>query len=618
MIKRLIILFLLIASPVFGAEQTIKGGMEIPKGPIYWSGSIGFESRLLDAADERHAALLVAPRTGNIRKVWFRTGTVTTGATVDVRIETINTTTGDPSGTLFGTTTNVAHVIQDTDDDACLQTNALTADAAVTKGDFLAVVIVNPSGGNWNINVLGDSGGNAAIGSDHYTGGAWAKEAEPPIVALEYDDGTFWHVPDIWPACSGITTNTINSNSSPTDEISLTWTLPFPHRVAGGWVYAEGDGQFQVTLYDGVTNPSVTFNPGQREATAETYYYFLFPASASLSKDTVYRMGIRPTTTTNIHFGYYSVPSVAFMGATDGGPNIYASTREDLGSWSDLTTSKPFAGIILDAFDDGTGAGSEIIGKGGTRCYEVGSTVVRYAKYKLGSAGAQATSKSARIYDVDDTTTPSATVSDGSFTEYDPSGNPGDYRYSFTAPSEPGTGRIFWDGTVSGNYADAAEMVDFRDVGECEPPPNWSTFVIDANGRIDLGSWLGAVPAALDASGNVSSNPASQTMSSDDFFNFALDIDQFTPQLLTLVSGGATQIQVQGATTTSISTFGLDSTDPASFINGIVDCDGVVRKIWKFEPETGPLGENILHTEPGDPWPVVRSVGEICTVYPRR
>lgn len=131
------------------AFQTIPGGLIIPsKGS---DENPSFQDLLIDAASEKAASIVRAGKTGTIDKVGFKTRTVTTGDTVDVRLETVDLATGNPSGTLLGTNSNGSQVIGDADDNTWF-TTALTTGVAVTKGDLFAVVIVNGSvPGNMNI-----------------------------------------------------------------------------------------------------------------------------------------------------------------------------------------------------------------------------------------------------------------------------------------------------------------------------------------------------------------------------------------------------------------------------------------------------------------------------------
>jgi len=89
------------------------GGSLVDVGEMSWpvpyvSGPDTAGNRIIDAAGEKVAFIFEAPKTGTIDRLLFRTLGVTSGATVDVRLETIDASNGHPSGTLWGTDTNGA------------------------------------------------------------------------------------------------------------------------------------------------------------------------------------------------------------------------------------------------------------------------------------------------------------------------------------------------------------------------------------------------------------------------------------------------------------------------------------------------------------------------------
>jgi hypothetical protein len=214
--RRLAVLFLiglLVASP---GIKTLKTGLVIPE-PYLGANSNPNRSTtqmLIDAAGEKAGWVLRAPKTGNIRKVGFGLYTVTTGATMDVRIETVDMSTGFPTGTLWGTNTNASQVILDTDDYKWFTTQ-LTSDAAVTRNDLIAVVIVNPqtSYGNMIIPVFSDDSRQLPYSAWYQA--AWSRLGGP-IMALEYSDGSYESIPGIWPIKA---TNTVTFNSGSTTKL---------------------------------------------------------------------------------------------------------------------------------------------------------------------------------------------------------------------------------------------------------------------------------------------------------------------------------------------------------------------------------------------------------------
>ena len=350
------------------ALQEIPGGMIIPK---LWDGpsaGLGYGSLLLDAASEKAAYIVRAPKTGTISKVGFRTGTVTTGATVDVRLETVNLTTGDPSGTLFGTNTNGSQIIADTDDNMWFLTT-LTAGASVTKGALIALVIVNPAAsfGNLNISMFGDQSIGIFPYNDLYTT-VWAKSNNSPIMVFEYSDGSYTPILGAYPY-SALSSVAYNIDTVAQDEVALKFKLAFPAQISGCLLYITLGADMDVVLYDsdGTTVlTSISLDVDVKATTAAEYCYISFPSSISLSKDTFYYLSLKPTTVTNITAYTMDAPSVAAMGSMDGGVNFYYSSRVGAGAWSDVTTRMIAAFIILDKLDDGVGGGGMLVHSGMT------------------------------------------------------------------------------------------------------------------------------------------------------------------------------------------------------------------------------------------------------------
>lgn len=319
-----------------------------------------FSNFLLDAASEKAAYIIQAPKTGNVSKVAWRTNVVTTGATLDIRLETLNAS-GDPSGTLFGTNTNGSHVLADTDDSK-VNVTTLTAAAAVTKGDKLAVVIVNPATGFGNFNVAAFQDADADFPySDHFTT-AWAKAKASPCVGLEYSDGSYAVISNCYPIDSNPAT-VFNSGSAP-DEIGIIFQLPVPVRVTGCWIWCDLDAAADVKLYnsDGSTVLlSRSLVGAEDAATTMGLMLFYFSSTATLAKATNYRLTLVPTTVTNVGLQEFTVNAAAVMDAFSGGQAIHRTQRTDAGAWTQTTTQRPFMGLILDGLDDGVGAGGGLL-----------------------------------------------------------------------------------------------------------------------------------------------------------------------------------------------------------------------------------------------------------------
>jgi hypothetical protein len=322
----------------------------------YFTVGPSFSSILLNTSSDRAGSVFRIPKAGNVRKIGFATRTVTTGATVDVRLETVDLATGTPSGTLWGTNTNGSQVINSSDDNVWL-TTTLTADAAVSMGDLIALSINNAGSGNWNLAASADWADARGVYNLRFTSSAWTKQAsQAPILALEYDDGSYFPIEGVFPYVA-LTHTSFGSTSSP-DERGLRFKFPFPVRVRGCWAYIDPDNDFRIKLYDtdgSSTLINILIDKDALGSNAEAFFAFTFTSIVELQRDNYYRLSVVPESATTMELGGVTVNSLALMDALKSGPNFHLTTRTDAGSWSETTTQRPYMGVILDAFDDGVG-----------------------------------------------------------------------------------------------------------------------------------------------------------------------------------------------------------------------------------------------------------------------
>lgn len=336
--------------------------IEAPPAPVAAFPSVG--ALVIDAASEKVGCVIQAPKTGTIDRVLFATATVTTGATVDVRVETVSTTDGLPTGTLFGTNTNASKVIANGDDNTHIETT-LTAGASVTRSDILALVVSNPAASFGNMQIaahLGSARSGAFPYTCHFTA-SWAAQVaanHSVAFAVRYSDGAWYPVcPNALPVLT-ILSSSFASNSTP-DERGLKFKFPWPVRVRGFWMYGDTDpANSTVNLYDSdgsaVLN-SLAIDKDQMANEIARNRWYLFDDVHELAADTFYRLTLVPDTTTSVTLGGFTVGAAAYLDAAPCGQNFHYTERTDAGAWTDTTTQRPFMGLLLDGFDDGAGGG---------------------------------------------------------------------------------------------------------------------------------------------------------------------------------------------------------------------------------------------------------------------
>lgn len=317
---------------------------------ILWpSGILDVFSLLIDASGEKVAAILPMPKTGNLRKIGFRTGTVTSAQTLKVSMQSLDTN-GVPDGTPIQSGTQAAPA-SDT-----WYKITLGADYAATKGDFKAVVIeFDTTVGNLNILAGSQEFDVFNVYTALYTG-AWAKQGRHVMVYLEYDDGTVYFVPSTFPAVASI--QIYNSGSTP-DEYALRFQLPFAAQISGivATIRMVGGGDLDLVLYSGTTAlQTVSVDGDITQTVVEGRCMFLFATPQDIAANTVYRAAVKPSNANGTRLALLTAPSNAALAGMEGGIECYLSTRTDAGAWTDNTAVRPSIGLILSGVDVSAGS----------------------------------------------------------------------------------------------------------------------------------------------------------------------------------------------------------------------------------------------------------------------
>jgi hypothetical protein len=338
--------------------------------PLPHAASAVGASSLIDAASERAWSLHGVMRSGggNIRNIHFRTNTVTTGATVDCRIETVDTS-GQPSGTLWATNTNISQVIADADDNVLFRTANLTASATVAIGDIIAIVIETPSG---NLNIARPM---AVVGSRGfpYPGGPLNTnkvDLSGGQFAIEYDDGIIEMAPYTVAGCFSPTTVSVSTATNP-DEVSNLFTCPMSCRCVGWWaaLALSASITYRISLYQSGNNTPLATSTMDSDYTTSAAIRTYMNAwdditnGITLSAATDYRIAFCALSGTNTSTFRNTVERNGVFRSL-GLPGIQASVRNrsgttdpDSAAWTETSTQMYQIGILLDQVDNGAGAG---------------------------------------------------------------------------------------------------------------------------------------------------------------------------------------------------------------------------------------------------------------------
>lgn len=333
------------------------GKIKLPD-PILSATAWGALQTTISGNNDAFAFVTQAPATGTIDKIVFWIHAQTTGGTIDVRLETVDDTTGNPSGSLLGTNTNASFALTGAATE-CIIT--LTAGASVTKGDRFAVVLKNPASSppNYSIKTSGELVGYGFPYADKLVTGSWTKASSDMALAVHYSDngGSYIGLNSghaISAATAPTTVTAFQSGSNP-NRMGNKFIAAAAFRVTGAWarITNAANANWIMELYDSSNNvvASYTHDGTDRKATSTNLDYFEFTSNVILVPGATYRIAIRATAAVNVQIDYQTSSSAALLGAAIGS-GIYTRTYSGDGSnWTDVSTDVMHIGIIADGVD---------------------------------------------------------------------------------------------------------------------------------------------------------------------------------------------------------------------------------------------------------------------------
>ena len=340
-------------------------GLVIPSLVEY---SSNLTASLIDAAGEKVAMICQAPKSGNIAKVRFTTGTVTTGDTVTVSLQTPNAS-GDPDGAILGTGNSAygSQVVLATDDNKSFLVT-LTSPCAVTVGQWLAVVIEYSSYVAGNMQIVATAAAYSQAFCipwlDTYTG-TWTRTGGAVVTMFEYDDGSHAPSPAVLPfhlSGSVAIYTAVDADLDPHEYGNL-FTVPIAMRAIGWWtsVYSTAGADYEVKLYSKTTADCDTVHTiaidGDWGRTLTYPIIGRFAEPVSLVTGATHRITMHSTSSTGQRLYYIPVLAVAELDALSWGQNCYGIRKSNAGAWTDINTMRYQIGIIVDQITTAAGGG---------------------------------------------------------------------------------------------------------------------------------------------------------------------------------------------------------------------------------------------------------------------
>lgn len=313
---------------------------------------------ILDAAGEYHAIIFVAREAMTISHVGWTNGAASGSPTVDIRIETVDSTTGFPTGTLWATNTNI---VTGTLTANTWAVHALTASASISYGQTFAVKLLYNSGTSVTVNdanaTLNQRGSWSAINTGTPTLGQFT--AVP--IGLGSSSTAFYKLSGPLPI-NAISSATFNNTSS--GRRGVKFQLPFACRVIGAQFVraASSAGDFNIGIWDDggaeVGSSITAYDYSGSGFPNATMNHMLFDTPVELAANTNYRLAMEPTSATNCNMYHMTVGAADIRSGLPGGTACHLTTYTSGGGWDDsATTTVPWFDLIIDQIHDGASAG---------------------------------------------------------------------------------------------------------------------------------------------------------------------------------------------------------------------------------------------------------------------
>ncbi len=317
----------------------------------------------LDSAADTWGFKLIFPKSGNVSKIGFYITTVDgtppayNANLVTVGADGLPTTTGYNSSIATAFTPTVTGWLWVT----------LASPIAVTMGDTAAVQVwagVTPPD---SINRIRCVVGSVIyhenfLGRGAYYDTSWLNSTGMIVGAVSYDDGAVWGFPiTAWAEIAF-------ANNSAADEIGCKFTLPVAMTVRGACfalTAVTANAPYDVVLYGAADNVLATAScadediwlGGQAGGWVQSVY---FSTAVDLSADTIYRLVLKPQSTSTIRLGGLVFESMAARTGNILIPeaaNWQKTARADAGAWTESADTLMWMGLLYSALTLGAGAG---------------------------------------------------------------------------------------------------------------------------------------------------------------------------------------------------------------------------------------------------------------------
>ncbi len=318
--------------------------------PFPWPTTVidaSYSTLTANAIGEGMGTVLRMPVDGSLMGGRFRLGTVTTGGTMTVRVETVSATTGLNSGSLIAAGATASVVVADSDD-GVFKNYTLNTPVTLARGDLIAIIETTDAVENLQLVTTNATPNGVLPYGLNNSSGAFSKDPAHPVHSL-YVDNTWVTTPGLWPFNDSTTATAVSSATTP-DEIGNLITMPATMRISGVHTMiasvADGD-DFQICLYNSNDTliDSITQDGGQTDSGG--LYQVHFPTSHILTGGASYRLTLKGTGGA-LNFYQSNLDSATYTSLLPGGGNVIATHRTDAGAWTDTNTRFSWIVPLMD------------------------------------------------------------------------------------------------------------------------------------------------------------------------------------------------------------------------------------------------------------------------------
>jgi hypothetical protein len=323
--------------------------------PVSFSASL--TARNISAATHWVGGQFIAPVTGTIDTIRFRTSTVASPLfQLEAAITNFSSSPYPTGSDVAVSSTTATNPTSSTD-------YALTISASVTAGTLYGIIVRVKSGTytSGSANVLSSAVGMLMWSSNFYETptsshniGSNAVTYELTAIAAKYSTGYELMIGLTTPS----TTTTVATGTASGNVCGNKFTLLTAAKVGGYILHGDLNGSVNVEMYSGsdntaISGSSITPTLATDATGGNGARFYLLGAPLFLNQGT-YRVGIRNTSTTS-NILYEGIMPESGMGAMLAGPQgagfqrtVYAS-----GAWTDTGTRIAAITPIISAVDDG-------------------------------------------------------------------------------------------------------------------------------------------------------------------------------------------------------------------------------------------------------------------------